>query len=374
MSYYILPKSNNNIFINPTSTSHAINPYISHSLLNYYNECKTIITSLCGDIHTFAEIIKLTNPHEYVFSKVPGSKFSVSKLKTKTNMFYDLLEIHTTLDVFSNMTNTDTNKKNQFLHIGVNSEDSVRCSSTIRDEYNSDIHCSFPEINNELYKNISDSRFDFIFYEIDLNHCTLENCESVNSNLYAIQFIKFIMIILKNQSSNGSCIIKIHSNFYKPMTDGLYILSSLFEKVYIIKPNTSNIMTFDKYIVCKNFILDDTKMKFNKTNYLNMYSFLRNFNSKHYISSLIDVDIPSYFINKIDDSNIIIGQQQLETFDQLITILNNKNRHDKIDLIKKTNIQKSVAWCEKYKIPCNKFSEKTNIFLPLDEERLGGDV
>jgi hypothetical protein len=43
-------------------------------------------------------------------------------------------------------------------------------------------------------------------------------------------------------------------------------------------------------------------------------------------------------------------------------------------LIKKTNIQKSVAWCEKYKIPCNKFSEKTNIFLPLDEEKLGGDV
>jgi hypothetical protein len=362
MSYYILPKSNNNIFINPKTTSYELNPYISHSLLNYYNECKTIVTSLCGDIHTFSDIIKVTNPHEYVFSKVPGSKFSVSKLKTKTNMFYDLLEIHTTLDVFSNLTNT----KIQLLHIGVNCEDSVRCCS--REECDSDIHLSFPEINNELYKNICDTRFDFLFYEIDQSVFS-------NSNLYTIQFIKFIMIILKNQSSNGNCIIKIHSNFYKPITDGLYILSSLFEKVYIIKPNTSNIMTFDKYIVCKNFILDDTKMNFNKTNYLNMYSFLRNFNSKQqHISSLIDVDIPSYFINKIDDANIIIGQQQLETFDQLINILNNKNKHDKIDLIKKSNIQKSVAWCEKYKIPCNKFSEKTNIFLPLDEERLGGDV
>lgn len=367
MSYYILPKSNNNIFINPTTSSQPIQPYISHSLLTYYNECKAIITSLCASdtqYNTFAEIIKVTNPHEYIFSKVPGSKFSVSKLKTRTNMFYDLLEIYTTLDVFSNLT---TNQTIQLLHIGVNYEDSVRCSSTIRQEDKSDTHCSFSEINNELYKNISDTRFDFIFYEIDQTVFS-------NSNLYTIQFIKFIMIILKNQSSNGNCIIKIHSNFYKPMTDCLYILSSLFEKVYIIKPNTSNIMTFDKYIVCKNFILDDAKMNFNKTNYLNLYSFLRNFNSKQHISSLIDVDIPSYFINKIDDANIIIGQQQLETFDQLINILNNKNKHDKIDLIKKSNIQKSVTWCEKYKIPCNKFSEKTNIFLPLDEEKLGGDI
>jgi len=34
-------------------------------------------------------------------------------------------------------------------------------------------------------------------------------------------------------------------------------------------------------------------------------------------------------------------------------------------MMKKCNIQKSVSWCEKLKIPCNKFSEKTNIFLPI---------
>ena len=52
----------------------------------------------------------------------------------------------------------------------------------------------------------------------------------------------------------------------------------------------------------------------------------------------------------------------------IINILKNKNREDKIETIKKSNIQKSVAWCEKYKIPCNRFSEKTNIFLPINKE------
>ena len=42
-----------------------------------------------------------------------------------------------------------------------------------------------------------------------------------------------------------------------------------------------------------------------------------------------------------------------------------KNKEDKLETLKKNNIQKCVQWCEKYKIPCNKFSEKINIFLPV---------
>ena len=86
------------------------------------------------------------------------------------------------------------------------------------------------------------------------------------------------------------------------------------------------------------------------------------------ILSIINYDIPSYFINKIDDINIIFGQQQLESIDQIINIMKNKNKDEKFENIKKINIQKSIIWCEKFKIPHNKFSEKVNIFLPLKKE------
>ena len=66
--------------------------------------------------------------------------------------------------------------------------------------------------------------------------------------------------------------------------------------------------------------------------------------------------------------NIIIGQQQLEALNQIICVLKNKNKEEKIETIKKNNILKSVIWCEKFKIPCNKFSEKINIFLPVVKE------
>ena len=83
------------------------------------------------------------------------------------------------------------------------------------------------------------------------------------------------------------------------------------------------------------------------------------------ISSFLDYDIPYYFLLKIDDINIISGHQQIEALDSIINILKNKNKEEKIESYKKTNILKSIAWCEKYKIPCNKFTEKVNIFLPL---------
>ena len=45
-------------------------------------------------------MIKIINPYEFIFSKVPYSKFSVSKLKPKSNLFYEFLEITSTLNVF----------------------------------------------------------------------------------------------------------------------------------------------------------------------------------------------------------------------------------------------------------------------------------
>ena len=98
--------------------------------------------------------------------------------------------------------------------------------------------------------------------------------------------------------------------------------------------------------------------------------FLHNLNKeeKVNITSILDFEIPYYFTTKIDDINVIIGQQQLESLDMVLNIIKNKNKDDKIETIKKTNVQKSVAWCEKYKIPHNKFTEKINIFLPIINE------
>jgi hypothetical protein len=90
------------------------------------------------------------------------------------------------------------------------------------------------------------------------------------------------------------------------------------------------------------------------------------YENKGNIHSIIDGDIPYYFINKIEESNITIGHQQIEIIDQMLSILKNKNKEDKLLAMKKSNIQKCFLWCEKNRIPYNKISEntnKTNIFF-----------
>jgi hypothetical protein len=303
---------------------------------------------------SYDELIKIVHPYEYIFFKVPGSKFSVSKLKPQTNVFYDLLEIFVTLNIFD----LYMNKPIKTLHVSLTCEDSNECLQMVRETYEDDIFLNFNDNNEEMYKAIINSKFDFMFF----------NKPQTDINLYIIKLIEFVMTILRYQANGGTSVIKIDSVFHKPIVDLIYLLSSLFEKVYIIKPNTNNVTTFEKYIVCKNYnVICDTKLELHKSNYYKLQSFIKNLNKKN-IVSIIDYEIPCYFVNKIDDINIIIGQQQLESLDQIINIIKNKNKDERVETIKKSNIQKSVSWCEKLKIPYNRFSEKTNIFLPIIKE------
>jgi hypothetical protein len=87
------------------------------------------------------------------------------------------------------------------------------------------------------------------------------------------------------------------------------------------------------------------------------------YNKSIYIDSIINNEIPYYFLNKLEESNMVIGQQQLEAYDQIINIFKNKNRDDKIENLKRNHIQKCIQWCEKNQLPHNKFIDKVNIFL-----------
>jgi hypothetical protein len=352
MSYYILPKNINIIEVNPICSDEPTKRYLSVSLLHYYEQVKKQIVDMLNNTdisnNIFDEAIKIINPYEFIFSKVPGSKFSVSKLKPKTNLFYDLLEIYNNLNIF------DSFKSNSIksIHVSKNFNDSIDCFEILRENFDDEIYFYN---NNNIVDNITDDiKIDFLFYETDLKN-------------YLISIIESLLIILRNQNYSGIAIIKIGEIFDKPVVDALYLLTSLYEKVYICKPNTNNITSFDKYIVCKNFLHNESSHLYLKLNYLKLLVFIKKINNKN-ITQLLNFNLPYYFKNKIDDINIIIGQQQLEALDQIITIYKNKNKDEKIETIKKSNIQKSVSWCEKYKIPCNKFTEKINIFLPIINE------
>ena len=376
MSYYILPKKHNTLAnIDPTlveiseeNDESILKPVVSHSLLHYLNLVTEQIkfffkNNETSNTFSYEFMCKIINPYEFIFSKVPGLKYSVSKLKPQNNIFFIIMEIMYNFNIFDNM-----NQNINTIHVGKNSHSIIECMNIMREDYN-DNHIFF-ELNestyiNDLFKkynemkslNIQKQSIDFLYFE-------LNNKIYLNTNKYIFGLVIFLKLILTYQRENGITIIKIDNIFYKPIIDILYILTSLYDKVYIVKPNTTNIIVNERYLVCKHYNCTSNSIL---TEQLELLINTLHMKSDQIVKSLINDDLPYYFMNKIEDSNINIGHQQIEHLDLLLQIIKNKNRDEKIETLKKSNIIKCIQWCEKFKIPHNKFVDKINIFLPSME-------
>jgi len=362
MSYFLLPKNNNNIQVDVSFSSEpntAISS-ITINTLHYYSVLQQSIqhiinseTSIQLSGTTYWDIMNVYYPYEYIYKAFPGSHLPISKLKSKTILLYDLIEINNLLDLFGSF----KNQKLNILNIGIHFED-FNCYSEILSETNEHEFTSFSSLDLDKTNEITGKMFNFIFFEDEAT-----NNSKVESHFQNI--IKILFTVLKTLDVGGHCLIKINNVFYKPLIEMLYLFSSLFEKVYIIKPTSSNAATFEKYIFCKCFSSHlfhyDIQIDNNNNN--------NNDNNKNKsLYSIINKEIPCYFLNKIQDSNSVLVQQQLDAMEQIINIFKTKNLEDKLEALKKINIQKSCAWCEKYKVPYNKLNEKINIFLPLSKE------
>ena len=186
MSYYILPKTNNIINIKPILDQNIVNTYTSHSLFNYHKELYSQLQKLCNDnCETIDSVLKLINPCEYIFSKVPGSKYSVSKLKPKSNIFYDFMEISNNSNIFDNYKNSNIKS----LHVTPNCIDTIYCYELLREGYYDDV-VYFSDTCQQLYETVYKEKYDFIFFEI-------EETNFNNLNTYVLKLLEFLKIILK---------------------------------------------------------------------------------------------------------------------------------------------------------------------------------
>ena len=138
----------------------------------------------------------------------------------------------------------------------------------------------------------------------------------------------------------------------------LYLLSCVYSEVYITKPYTSRLANSEKYIVCKNFLLEDSSGLYGV--FCNEFSKL---DTPEEIHSILNLEHDYYFLNKIEEINVVLGQRQLENIITTLNMISNRNNYDKIDSMKKLHIQKCITWCEKHDISCIKLYASTNIFL-----------
>jgi hypothetical protein len=102
-----------------------------------------------------------------------------------------------------------------------------------------------------------------------------------------------------------------------------------------------------KYVFCKHF---NNSQDISNQNYKQMDIFLNKPDLKN-ITQIVNYNTPAYFIYKINEINLIIGQQQLELCRQLLHIYMGQHKLFKLEQHKQKNIQKCIDWCVKMNIP-----------------------
>ena len=346
-----------------------LTPCISSSLITYMSESDKILHKQLQLESNSGLSLKMMNQivhnYDFLFCCVNGSTCSVSKVVTKHPVYFDIVEIYQTLKLSEQMPATDA----RILCFGKNASSVLDAMKTTRNSYNDycavlDEYRSFTNLNMftfremEYYENFRGSKK----FEKECQFLYFEEGDKVFSetNEYMLYIIKSIIVLDSYISKHGCFILKIGTLFYKPIVDLIYVISNMFTKIYIMKPNASNVMLDERYLVCKGFngirpdIVDTLKT---------MYDSLSQSKNDIVIGSLLENKLHYYFLNKIEESNVIIGQQKLDAYSQLINLLKTKNKIDKIEIMQRHNVTKCIYWCEKHNIPFNKHTDKSNIFV-----------
>ena len=128
----------------------------------------------------------------------------------------------------------------------------------------------------------------------------------------------------------------------------LFLLASMYTHVHIVKPNTSRAANSERYVVCTGYKLTaDAIMK-------NAFAdIIAEMNPTLFIRSLLSVKIPLYFYSKIEEVNVVFGQNQLDNIYTTLSLIETRAKKDKIDHYVRQNIQKCIQWCIRHNFDYN---------------------
>jgi hypothetical protein len=176
---------------------------------------------------------------------------------------------------------------------------------------------------------------------VDLIIC---NNKINKENQVVIQLLEDIIKIIESQKKKGNCIIKIDDTFTIPTLKLIFLLSTLYEEIYICKPYLSRPSDSEKFIILKNYLdLDSKKIIKNLEEIITE-------SKKNYLTEIfMDVEIPDSFVDHFKFINIkFVNQQQIIINDIVKYIKENNYFGDKYHNYRNKQIEASEWWINNF--------------------------
>jgi len=385
MTYYLLPRSHFDIYKNLCLTlqSEKPTPIISNSLAHYLYNIKEKITAKEKFWNTYK---KITNPYEYIHTNINNKHKSISTIKPLSRSFFKMVEIIHLFYIFF------PNQSIQSFHLAEGPGGFIEALSYMRKSsvhHKDDIYIGMTLLEDKQDENIPGWKKTANFLKTNKN-VLLENgadqtgnilsvenfvyCKekyggtmnfitgdggfdfSTDFNMQEIHVTKLLFAQIAYavclQKRDGSFVLKVFDCFMKHTVDLIYLLSSFYQKTYIVKPNTSRYANSEKYIVCTGFIHDNCESfyPYFLSEFEKMVSATTNC-PDDYIFSFLKCHTPGIFIRNIEEYNVAIGKKQIQNIHYTISLMESKYKQEKIDSLINTNIKKCIQWCVQYNIP-----------------------
>jgi len=307
MSYYILPKTNKG--------TPSINPIF------YERQCDAEIYVISNSVKLRREILlnqigcsrklqpkscfkKYAEPPPPV-ALLPLLPLALEDTTNRTGLLADLIEITNSFNISDVI---KLNRPFKFLNF------SLLSVQDIHHIVKSGVKITSPKNTMQSYSLDQDnlSEHNAMFFD----------CWSPN---YSCDLICALFIILCSLSTGGMAIIKVSSITFQLELDVLYILNHAFDKVYILKPDSSNATNDDKYVICKHF---SQKPELTAQIAPVLLACASATKENKYIGKLLLHKLPCTFLVKMEEINVIIGQKQMDGLSLLINPVKRKSSDD----------------------------------------------
>ena len=125
------------------------------------------------------------------------------------------------------------------------------------------------------------------------------------------------------QKENGHFILKVFDIFTNTSIHLLYLLSLLYEDVFIYKPKTSRPTNSEKYVICKNFTCEQNILNKVINVIFELSNTLKSMKKNKYNSFELFDEIPIEFIHKIKNMNNHYIDKQCNFLEKAIKLCDN---------------------------------------------------
>ena len=170
-----------------------------------------------------------------------------------------------------------------------------------------------------------------------------------------------IIAALKVQAVNGSFVLKVFETFTIPSLKLIYLLSSFYKNTYIYKPFYSRPYNSEKYIICKDFQLDQVKDADQlKTKIKTLETVLAGMDTNKFVYDIFPtLKLPDEYLYKMKLINIKIANTQQIMINEIVKYIKENNYFgEKYHIQRETQIEATKWWASTF-LPPNNLYEKS---------------